>query len=138
MKEDYQKALKKLIIYIFSNPVSFNGQSHQKQKEPGTSKQSLFRLQDKFRQIPSLVIHYLSQFDDIKYSSFWVVPKITSASFCKPVPDIINYFTSIYPFEFANCWKEGEKIQKFEYLEIEKSFLDEIKSIFYSFWKAIV
>ena len=30
--------------------------------------------------------------------------------------------------------KEGkEKIQKFEYLENEKSFLDEIKNIFHSF-----
>ena len=30
--------------------------------------------------------------------------------------------------------KEGKtKIQKFEYLEKEKSFLDEIKSIFHSF-----
>ena len=33
-------------------------------------------------------------------------------------------------------WKVGkgrEKLQKFEYLENEKSFLDEIKNIFYSF-----
>ena len=29
------------------------------------------------------------------------------------------------------------EIQKFEYLENEKSFLDEIKSIFHSFWRAI-
>ena len=30
------------------------------------------------------------------------------------------------------------EIQKFEYLEKEKSFLDEIKNIFHSFWRAIV
>ena len=34
--------------------------------------------------------------------------------------------------------KEGEKLQKFEYLENEKSFLDEIKNIFHSFWRAII
>ena len=30
-------------------------------------------------------------------------------------------------------WKRREKSQKFEYLENEKSFLDEIKNIFHSF-----
>ena len=35
--------------------------------------------------------------------------------------------------------KEGEtKIQKFEYLKSEKRFLDEIKSIFRSFRRAII
>ena len=29
-------------------------------------------------------------------------------------------------------------MQKFEYLQNEKSFLDGIKSIFHSFWRAIV
>ena len=38
----------------------------------------------------------------------------------------INYSTSIFPFESGNCGKEGEKIQKFEYLENEKRFLEEI------------
>ena len=44
-----------------------------------------------------------------------------------------NYSTSIWPFEFGKCGKEGKKLQKFEYLENEKSFLDEIKNIFHSF-----
>ena len=34
--------------------------------------------------------------------------------------------------------KEGKKLQKFEYLENEKSFLDEIKNIFHTFSRAIV
>ena len=46
---------------------------------------------------------------------------------------IINYFTSICPFEFGNCGKEGKKLQKFEYLENKKRFFDEIKNIFYNF-----
>ena len=44
--------------------------------------------------------------------------------------DIINYPTSICPFEYGKCGKEQEKIQKSEYLENKKSFLDEIKIIF--------
>ena len=133
MKEDYQKASKKLATIFLSNPVSFNGQSYQKQKRPGTSNQSLFRLQNKFRKIPSLVIYYLTKSDDTILSSFQVIPKVTSANLCKPIHDIINYSTSIWPFEFGKCGKQGKKLQKFEYLENEKSFLDEIKNIFHSF-----
>ena len=41
------------------------------------------------------------------------------------------------PFESGKCGKEEEKIQKSEYLEKEKSFLDEI-NILYGFWRAII
>ena len=35
--------------------------------------------------------------------------------------------------------KEGKmELQKFKCLENEKSFLDEIKNIFHSFWRAII
>ena len=51
------------------------------------------------------------------------------ANLCKPIHDIINYSTSICPFESRKCGKEVES----EYLEYEKSFLDEIKNIFHSF-----
>ena len=50
-----------------------------------------------------------------------------------PMHGIINYSTSICPFESGKSGKEEEKIQKFEYLEKKKSFLDEIKNIFHSF-----
>ena len=59
------KSLKKLILFFLSNPVPFNGQSYLKEKGPGTSDQSLFRLQNEFRKIPLLVIYYLTKFDDI-------------------------------------------------------------------------
>ena len=133
MKEDYQKASKNLTIFFLSNPAPFNQQSYQKQKGPGASNQSLFRLQSKFRKIPLLVIHYLTKFDDIILSSFRVIPKIASAYLCKPIHDIINYSNSIWPFELGKCGKEGKKLQKFEYLENEKSFLDEIKNVFIVF-----
>ena len=78
------------------------------------------------------VIYHLAKFDDVMRSSFSVISKITSANLCKSTHDI-NYSISICPFESGKCGKEGKKLQKFEYLENKKSFLDEIKNIFYSF-----
>ena len=70
----------------------------------------------------------------MKYKAvFELLQKITSANSCRPIHDIINYSTSICPFESGKCGKEGETLQKFEYLENEKSFFDEIKNIVYSF-----
>ena len=59
MKEDYQKALRKLTLFFLSNQVPFKWQSYQKQNGPGTSDESLFGLQNKFRKIPLLVIYIL-------------------------------------------------------------------------------
>ena len=43
---------------------------------------------------------------------------------------------------WSNGWQEEKewktKIQKLEYLENEKSFLDEIKNIFHIFWRAVI
>ena len=64
------------------------------------------------------------------YQKALVIIKIISANLCKSIHDIINYFTSTCPFRFGKYGKEGEKIQKFEYLQNKKSFLDEIKNIF--------
>ena len=60
-------------------------------------------------------------------NSFWTIPNIAPA----------NYSTSICPFESGKCGKEEKKLLKFEYLKNKKSFLDEIKNIFHSFWSAI-
>ena len=138
MKEDYQKALKKVTFFLLSSPVPFNRQNYQKQKGPGTSDQWLFRLREKFRKILLLVIYYLTKFDDVIKSGFWVILKLTSANLCKPIYDIRNYSTMICPFESEKCGKEGKKLQKFEYLENEKNFLDEIKNIFHSFWRPTI
>ena len=45
----------------------------------------------------------------------------------------MNYSTSICPFESGKYGKEEKKLQKFEYLENKKSFLDEMKNIFHRF-----
>ena len=129
MKENYQKALKKWTLFFLLNSVPFNGQSYQKQKGPETSHQSLFRSQNEFRKIPLFVIYCLTnlimQFKSILelFQKFYL-----------EIYDI-NYSASICPFEYGKCWKEGKKL---EYLENENSFLDEIKNIFHSYWRAII
>ena len=39
LKEDYQKALKKLTLFVLLSPVPFNGQRYEKNKGSGTSDQ---------------------------------------------------------------------------------------------------
>ena len=138
MKEDYQKALKKSTLFFRPNPVPFTRQSYQKQKGPGTSDQLPFRLRNKFRKISLLVIYYLTKFDDVMQSGFWVIPKVTSANLCTAIHDIINYSTSIFPSASGSFRKEGRKLQNFEYLKNEKSFLDEIRNNFHSFWRVVI
>ena len=68
LKEDYQKVLNKLTLFFLSNPVPFNEESYQTQKGPGTSDQSLSSCKtnsDNSKQVPSLVIYYLTNFNDI-------------------------------------------------------------------------
>ena len=59
------KTLIKATLFVLPNPVPFNVLSYQKQKGPGTSDQSLLRLQNKFRKIPLFVVYYLTNFDDV-------------------------------------------------------------------------
>ena len=63
-KENYQRALNKLTLLFLSNPVLFSGQDFEKQKRPESSDQSLFSLQNKSRKTHSLVMYYLTLFDD--------------------------------------------------------------------------
>ena len=63
-KEDYQKALKKLIPFFLPNPVPFNGQTYQKQ--PFDLSIDLHSSGYKTSsEIPLLVMYYLTKFDDI-------------------------------------------------------------------------
>ena len=47
------------------------------------------------------------------------------------------FFTKWF-FTNVKCGKEEKKIQKFEYLDNEKTFLVKIKNIFHSFQRAII
>ena len=107
MKGDYQKSLKMLTLFFLLNPVPFKGQNYQKQKGPGTNDLLFFRLQNKFTKI-SLLVTYLTKFDDVIQDIFWVIPNITILNLCKPIHDIINYSTAICPFESGKCGKEEE------------------------------
>ena len=111
MKGDYQKPFKKLTLCFLSNSVPFNGQSHQKQKGPAANGLSLFRLRNKFTKIFLLVTYYLTKFDGVIQSGFWVIPNITLWNLCRPIYDIINYSTSVCPFE-SGQWKGRGKITK--------------------------
>ena len=122
MKGDYQKPFKKLTLFFLSNPVLFNGQNYQKQKGPGTSNHSLFRLRNKFTKISLLVIYCLTEFDGVILSGSWVIPKITPANLCNPIHGIISYSTSTCSFESGKCGKEEEKLQKFEYSRTKRAF----------------
>ena len=64
------KTLKKVTSFFLPNPIPFNRQNYQKQNETATSEQPLFRLRNKFRKIPFLVMYYLSKFDDVIQSGF--------------------------------------------------------------------
>ena len=48
------------------------------------------------------------------------------------------YASQFMTLQIWKVWKGRGKIQKFKYLENEKSFLDEVKNIFHSFWSAII
>ena len=83
LKEYYQKAFKKSTLFFLANLVPFNGQRYQKQKRPGTSEQSLFRLQNKLRKIILIVIYYMTKFDDVIESGFSVIPKTAYQVYAK-------------------------------------------------------
>ena len=50
------KRHEKVTLFFLLNPVPFNGQNYKKQKDPGTSDQSFFRLQNNFSKIPLLIV----------------------------------------------------------------------------------
>ena len=67
----------------------------------------------------------------IKHSCSWHDKLIVLWTLNRQVKYFYIYSTFTCPFESRKCGKEGKKSKKFEYLKNEKSFLDEIKSIFY-------
>ena len=108
LERGLSKSRKKINLYFSFQPSSFNEQDYEKQKWPGTSNQSLLRLQKKFKKNPLLMMYYLTKFDGVIQSGFWVIPKNTFAT-CKPIHEIINSSTFICPFESGECGKEGKK-----------------------------
>ena len=142
MKGDYQKPFKKLALFFLSNPVYFNRQCYQKQKGPATSAQSLFRLRNKFTKT-SLLVYIIWPSSYILSDPVWWfnIKRFLSYSknyTCKFM-EANSWHHKLFHFHLSfwiwKVWKGREKITKFEYLENEKSFLDEIKNIFSQFLK---
>ena len=52
------------------------------------------------------------------------------------IHDVTNFPPPLVLLNLESVERKGKKIQKFEYLENEKSFFDEIRNIFYNFWRA--
>ena len=131
MKEDCQKAFKKLTLYFFRTQSLFIGKviKNNRGLELVTSPSSSYEQVQKYS---FFVIYYSTKFDDVMKRTFWVIPKITSVNSCKAIHDIINYSTFTCPFESEEYGK-GKNYKKLEYLKNEKNFLDEIKNIFHSF-----
>ena len=108
-------------MFFLFNPVPFNEQEYEKLKGPGTSEQLLFQLKNKFGKIVLLLMYYLTKFDDVIKSGFGVIPKITPTNLCKPIHDIMNYSTSIYPFQSRICGK-GKNHKNLNIFRMKRAF----------------
>ena len=99
------KRHEKVTLFFLLNPVPFNGQNYKKQKDPGTSHQPFFRLQNKFRKIPLLIVWWCN------IKRLLSCSKITSANLCKPIHDVKSS-TPSYTSESGKCGKKVKKLQK--------------------------
>ena len=98
------------MLFLLSNSQTLLMDKIMKNKmgfEPVTSCFSGYRI--------ILVVYYLTKFDNVIWSGFWVTWKIVSANFCKPIHGI-NYSSFIGPFEFGNWGKEGKNYKNLNIL----------------------
>ena len=136
MKEDYQKALKKVTLFSLSNPVPFNRQNYQKQEAWDYWPVAL--QVRKQVQKNSFISYVLSdQVWWFNITRFLCYSKNYICKFMQANSWHNTFFPFRLPFWIWKVWK-GKKLQKLEYLENEMSFLDEIKTIFPSFSRAII
>ena len=93
-------------------------------------KASPWRICSGYKTSYVLAMYYLTKFDvNIKQ----LLQKLHLLIYA--IHDVINSPTFICPFESGKWGTEREKSQNFDYLENEKSFLCEMKNIFYSLLK---
>ena len=102
----------KLTLLFLSNPVPVNGQNYQKQKGPWTSDQSLFRLQNKFRIIPLVVMYCMTKFDDVIK---WFL-SYSKNHICKFMQAMTSWHHKLFHFHWSfwiyKMWKGKEKNTK--------------------------
>ena len=123
MKEEYQKILKKLTWFFLLHSAPFYWHDYEKQKEPETSYQSLFGLQDILRKIPFSVMDHLGSSDDLIQSGFWVIPKIIFAYLCnKPIHDFIIITVSSDHLNLKNMERKGKKYTNLNISRTKRAF----------------
>ena len=106
---DYQNVLKKVTSFFPSNLFPFNRQNYLEKKRSGTSDQSIFMFRNKFRNIPLLVMYYLTKFDNVIQSGFWVISKNYICKFMQTNlwhRKILHFHLPFW------IWKGREKITK--------------------------
>ena len=88
----------------------FYGICYEKQKDPRTNFQSLFRLPNLFKNF-CFVVYHLTIFDALIQSGFEFFPKITIVNLCKPFHNaIIILFT--FSSETITLWARRRKMSK--------------------------
>ena len=138
MKEDYQEALKKLTLFFLPNPVPFNKQIYQKQRGPGTSDQSLFRLQNKFRKNCFISYKLSDQVWWYNIEAFKLFQKLHLQIYARQF--MASYIIRL-PLVVLSLKSVDSKEKKYKKLNSSRkkcSFLDEIKNIFNGFWRTII
>ena len=75
-----------------------------------------------------ILMYYLTK--NVFFELFLKLHLLTNL--CKPIHDIMNYSNFTCPFESGKCAKE-KNYKDLNSLKTQKSFLDDIKSIFRSF-----
>ena len=133
MKEDYQKAFKKLTLLFLLSPVPFNRQGYQKRYglELVTSNSQVTKQVQKCSPICYILsdqVWWCNVKQFFNYSKIYICKFIQVNSWHHKL-----FQFHLSPFKSGKCGKEGKKLQKFEYLENKNTFLDEIKNISYSF-----
>ena len=79
------------------------------------------------------MIYQLGKLGDLIQSGFWVIPKITFANLYKTIQDIITIPVLFEPLSLKTVERNEKNLQKFEYLEDQKSFQNKINIIFLNF-----
>ena len=81
-------------------------------------------------------MYHQTKFGLLTISGFWVIHKNKIANLCKPTDDVIIIPVLDFHFKSDKVGEGRAETQNLEYLENEKSFLHEIKTIFHHFLRA--
>ena len=134
MKQDYQKALKKVTFFLFWNqslPIDKIIKNKRGLKLV-TSRSSGYKTSSCINQINNSFISYVLS-DEVWWCNIKQFLSYSKNYICKFM-QANSWHHKLFHFRLSfwiwKVWKGREKIQKFEYPENRKSFIDEIKTFF--------